>query len=50
MTSGLSVTNPESIFRVRAHNTAADTENKINDDRVAAAHGFRGGLVPGVTV
>lgn len=39
-----------SIFRVRAHNTAQDSENKIHDDRVAAAHGFRGGLVPGVAV
>ena len=46
----MSVTNPASIFRIRAHNTAADSENKIHDDRVAAAHGFRGGLVPGVTV
>jgi hypothetical protein len=35
---------------VRAVNTAADSENKIHDDRVAAAYGFRGGLVPGVTV
>lgn len=41
---------PPSIFRVRAHNTAADSENKIHDDRVASAYGFRGGLVPGVTV
>jgi hypothetical protein len=41
---------PSSIYRVRAHNTAADSENKIHDDRVAAAYGFRGGLVPGVTV
>lgn len=50
MTLGLSVTNPASIFRVRAHNTAAESENKIHDDRVAAVYGFRGGLVPGVTV
>ncbi|HLW55030.1 MAG TPA: hypothetical protein VKW06_19510 [Candidatus Angelobacter sp.] len=41
---------PPSIFRIRAHNTAAESENKIHDDRVAAAYGFRGGLVPGVTV
>src|ERR1700704_407914 len=39
-----------SLYRVRAHNTAADSENKIHDDRVAAEYGFRGGLVPGVTV
>lgn len=38
------------VHRVRASNTAPDSENKIHDDRVAAAHGFRGGLVPGVTV
>ena len=38
------------IFRVTAHNTATDSENKIHDDAVAQAYGFRGGLVPGVTV
>ena len=38
------------MYRVIAHNTAADSENKIHDDRVAAEYGFRGGLVPGVTV
>jgi len=38
------------LYRVRAKNTAPDSENKIHDDRVAAEHGFRGGLVPGVTV
>jgi hypothetical protein len=37
-------------LRIRAVNTAADSENKIHDDRVAAQFGFRGGLVPGVTV
>jgi hypothetical protein len=38
------------IYRVRAQNIAAESENKIHDDRVAATYGFRGGLVPGVTV
>jgi acyl dehydratase len=38
------------IYRVRAVNTATESENKIHDDRVAAEFGFRGGLVPGVTV
>jgi hypothetical protein len=38
------------IYRVRAQNFAAESDNKIHDDRVAAAYGFRGGLVPGVTV
>jgi len=37
-------------YRVRARNTSADSENKIHDDAVAASYGFRGGLVPGVTV
>jgi acyl dehydratase len=38
------------IYRVRARNTSTDSENKIHDDSVAASYGFRGGLVPGVTV
>jgi len=37
-------------YRVRARNTALDSENRIHEDRTAAAYGFRGGLVPGVTV
>jgi hypothetical protein len=37
-------------IRIRAVNTAAESENKIHDDRIAAQFGFRGGLVPGVTV
>jgi hypothetical protein len=41
---------PSSVFRIQAHNTAAESENKIHDDRVASTYGFRGGLVPGVTV
>lgn len=36
--------------RVRAVNTALESENKIHDDSVAGTFGFRGGLVPGVTV
>lgn len=41
---------PLPLYRVRAENIAAEAENKIHDDRVAAAYGFRAGLVPGVTV
>src|ERR1700722_19562924 len=37
-------------LRVRAVNTATDSENQIHDDSVAAEYGFRGGLVPGVTI
>ncbi|HEU4842298.1 MAG TPA: hypothetical protein VFT09_12670, partial [Ilumatobacteraceae bacterium] len=35
---------------VVAHNTATESTNKIHDDDVAQAYGFRGGLVPGVDV
>ncbi|MEK6302995.1 MAG: MaoC family dehydratase [Acidobacteriota bacterium] len=45
-----STTNDELIYRVRARNTSADSENKIHDDAVAAKYGFRGALVPGITV
>ena len=38
------------IYRMRARNTSADSENKIHDDVIAARYGFRGGLVPGITV
>jgi hypothetical protein len=37
-------------YRVKAHNTATASENKIHDDGVARRFGFRGGLVPGVDV
>jgi acyl dehydratase len=38
------------VLLVRAVNTAADSDNRIHDDQVAAEYGFSGGLVPGVTV
>ena len=38
------------VYRVRAHNAATDSENRIHHDEVAQRFGFRGGLVPGVTV
>jgi acyl dehydratase len=38
------------VYRVRAHNAAIDSENRIHEDGTAQRHGFRGGLVPGVTV
>jgi hypothetical protein len=37
-------------YRVRAHNAATASENKIHHDEVARRYGFEGGLVPGVTV
>src|SRR6266852_4772631 len=37
-------------YRERARNTSADSENKIHDDTTATKYGFRGGLVPGITV
>jgi hypothetical protein len=44
------MTNELPLYRVRARNTAPDSENRIHDDDTAARYGFRGGLVPGVTV
>ena len=37
-------------YRVLAHNTSKQSENKIHDDAVARRFGFSGGLVPGVDV
>jgi acyl dehydratase len=37
-------------YRVLAHNTAKQSENKMHDDTVARRFGFSGGLVPGVDV
>lgn len=37
-------------YRVRAHNSARESENRIHDDAVARRFGFTGGLVPGVEV
>ncbi|HEU4369868.1 MAG TPA: MaoC family dehydratase [Methylomirabilota bacterium] len=37
-------------YRVKARNTALQSENAIHHDDVAQRYGFRGGLVPGVTV
>jgi acyl dehydratase len=37
-------------LRVTAVNTAPDSDNRIHEDGVAAEYGFRGGLVPGVTI
>lgn len=37
-------------YAVRAHNAATESENRIHSDDVARQYGFRGGLVPGVTV
>jgi acyl dehydratase len=43
---------PEALsdYRVKARNTAFDSENAIHDDGVARQYGFGGGLVPGVIV
>jgi hypothetical protein len=37
-------------YRVRARNTSSNSENKIHDDATARRYGFRGALVPGVTL
>jgi len=41
---------PIEPYRVQAHNTAKQSENKMHDDTVAKRFGFSGGLVPGVDV
>jgi len=41
---------PLAEYRVKARNTSIHGENAIHDDAVAQQYGFRGGLVPGVTV
>jgi hypothetical protein len=38
------------VHTLTAHNDAAASANKIHDDTVAKQYGFRGGLVPGVSV
>jgi acyl dehydratase len=40
---------PLATYRVRAHNNATGMGNSIHDDDEARRHGYRGGLVPGVT-
>lgn len=37
-------------YRVRTHNAATHSENRIHSDEVARSFGFKGALVPGVTV
>ena len=37
-------------YHVKARNTSASSENKIHDEQIARQYGFRGALVPGVTV
>ena len=49
-TARFSVGQPLPEYTVRAHNAATHSDNKIHEDSVAKAYGFRGGLVPGVTV
>jgi acyl dehydratase len=44
------MTPPPAAYEVRAFNQAAASENKIHDDTVAQRFGFKGALVPGVTV
>lgn len=42
--------NPLPAYEVRTHNPSAHSENRMHSDDVARAHGFKGALVPGVTV
>jgi acyl dehydratase len=36
--------------RVIAHNPSKESENRIHVDEIARKYGFKGGLVPGVTI
>jgi acyl dehydratase len=47
--AGLSIGGELPVYRVRAHNAAEASENKIHNTEVARQYGFKGGLVPGVT-
>jgi len=37
-------------WQAEAYNQVPESENRIHSDEIARRHGFRGGLVPGVTV
>jgi hypothetical protein len=47
MTDPMSIPRP---WQAEAYNQVPESENRIHSDEVARAYGFRGGLVPGVTV
>ncbi|HET6793007.1 MAG TPA: hypothetical protein VFH45_01110 [Acidimicrobiales bacterium] len=49
MTAGAAAGSPL-VHRVVARNAATDSDNRIHSDEEARRRGFRGGLVPGVTV
>jgi len=38
------------LWQAEAYNQVPESENRIHSDEVARSYGFRGGLVPGVTV
>ena len=38
------------LYQVRTHNPSTQSENRMHSDDVARTFGFKGGLVPGVTV
>jgi acyl dehydratase len=50
MNSVLASSTPLPSYEVRTHNSHADSENRMHSDDVALAYGFKGALVPGVTV
>ena len=50
MVSSTNAEGPLPPYRVRTHNPSKESENRMHSDEVARRYGFRGGLVPGVTV
>ena len=50
MTTALQGTASWTPYKVRTHNASSHSENRIHSDDVARQFGFKGALVPGVTV
>ena len=50
MTSSVTGPRPLTSIRVEAFNSASESRGSIHDDEKAREMGYRGGLVPGVTV
>lgn len=50
MSANLSRDNAWAPYQVRTHNASTHSENRMHSDEVARSFGFKGALVPGVTV
>src|SRR4051812_36982069 len=50
MNSASQISTSLPVYRVHTRNTHASSDNRMHSDDVAASYGFKGALVPGVTV